>query len=53
MLGLIPAARELAALVTVGLVAAVLCALILYETIRFADDRARVRRQLLHGQAGD
>jgi low temperature requirement protein LtrA len=53
MLVLIPVARELAALVTVGLVAAVLCALILYETIRFADERALIRRQLLHGQAGE
>jgi low temperature requirement protein LtrA len=47
-LALYPLARELPALVTLGLAAALLCVLIAYEVLRFADRRAEVRR-LAHG----
>jgi low temperature requirement protein LtrA len=47
-LGLYPLARELPALVTLGLAATLLCGLIAYEVIRFADRRAEVRG-LAHG----
>jgi low temperature requirement protein LtrA len=43
---LIPAATELPALATLGLLAAVLTSLIAYEALRFADARDRVRHQL-------
>jgi low temperature requirement protein LtrA len=43
---LIPAATELPALATLGLLAAVLTSLIAYETLRFAEARDRVRHQL-------
>jgi low temperature requirement protein LtrA len=41
---LYPLAVELPALVTTGLVAALLCALIAYEALRFSESRALVRR---------
>ncbi len=45
-LGLVPAAVNLPALATLALLAAVLTALIAYERVRFAELRARLRRQL-------
>ena len=42
----LPAALELPALATAGVVAAVLIALVTYEAIRFADARDRIRHQL-------
>jgi low temperature requirement protein LtrA len=43
---LVPAAVELPALVTVGIVAALLAVLIAYESVRFAELRDRLRHQL-------
>jgi low temperature requirement protein LtrA len=43
---LIPAAIEISALVTLGILAALLAALIAYETVRFAELRDRLRHQL-------
>jgi low temperature requirement protein LtrA len=48
LLPLIPAAVELPALATVGILAAVLAALITYEALRFSEARARLRYRLLH-----
>ncbi|MGI8511674.1 MAG: low temperature requirement protein A [Solirubrobacteraceae bacterium] len=45
LLALLPAAVELPALATVGIVAAVLAALIAYERVRFAELREKLRRQ--------
>jgi low temperature requirement protein LtrA len=46
LLALIPVAVELPALATLGLLAAVLAALIAYEALRFSGARDRVRHQL-------
>src|SRR5436190_5872005 len=46
LLALVPAAVELPALATLGLVAAVLVALLAYEAARFAELRDRLRHQL-------
>ncbi len=46
LLALVPAALELPALATAGIVAAVLIALVAYEALRFADARDRIRHQL-------
>jgi low temperature requirement protein LtrA len=46
LLALVPAAVELPSLATLGLVAAVLAALIAYEVPRFAELRERLRHQL-------
>jgi low temperature requirement protein LtrA len=46
LVALIPVAVELPALVTLGVLAAVLTALIAYEALRFAEARDRVRHQL-------
>jgi low temperature requirement protein LtrA len=46
LLALLPAAVELPALATLGILAVVLCALIVYETRRFAELRDRLRHQL-------
>jgi low temperature requirement protein LtrA len=46
LLALIPVAVELPALATVAILAALLAALIAYETIRFADARDRLRHQV-------
>ncbi len=43
---LLPLAVEIPALATVAIVSVVLCALIAYEAIRFADARDRIRHQL-------
>jgi low temperature requirement protein LtrA len=46
LVGLVPAALELSALATLGIVVALLAALIAYETIHFAELRDRMRHQL-------
>jgi hypothetical protein len=51
LLALLPLAVEIPALASTALVAALLTALIAYETTRFADARRRVREQLAHGHA--
>jgi len=51
LLALIPLAPELDALVTLALLAALLCALIAYETVHFADLRDRMRHQLDQGSS--
>jgi low temperature requirement protein LtrA len=51
LLALVPAAVELPALVTLGIVSALLAVLIAYEAIRFAEARDRVRHQLARGLA--
>lgn len=43
---LIPAALELPALATAGILAVVLIALVAYEALRFAEARDRIRHQL-------
>jgi hypothetical protein len=45
VLALIPAGVELPALATLSILTAIACALIAYETIRFAEFRDRVRHQ--------
>jgi low temperature requirement protein LtrA len=45
MFALIPAATELAALVTLGIVAALLAAMIVYETRSYGESRTRVRSE--------
>lgn len=51
LLALLPAAVELPALATLGVVSALLAVLIAYEAIRFAEARDRVRHQLARGLA--
>jgi low temperature requirement protein LtrA len=51
LVALIPAATELPALATLGLLAAVLTSLIAYEALRFAEARDRVRHQLAQESA--
>jgi low temperature requirement protein LtrA len=46
LLALIPAGRDLPALATLAILAALLTALIAYEAIRFAEARDRIRHQL-------
>ena len=48
---LIPLATELDALLTLALLAVLLCALIVYETVHFADLRDRLRHQLDQGSS--
>jgi low temperature requirement protein LtrA len=48
---LIPLGTELDALVTLALLAAALCALLVYETTQFADLRDRMRHQLDQGSS--
>jgi low temperature requirement protein LtrA len=48
LLVLLPLVLEVPALVSVGVLAAVRSALIAYETRRFGEARARIRRQLAH-----
>ena len=50
-LALIPAAVELPALATLGILAALLSALIVYESVRFAELRDRLRHQVAHDAA--
>jgi low temperature requirement protein LtrA len=51
LVALIPLATELDALLTLVLLAVLLCALIVYETLQFADLRDRMRHQLDHGSS--
>jgi low temperature requirement protein LtrA len=53
LLALLPAAVELPSLATLGILAAVLSALIAYETLRFAEPRQRIRNELGHESTGD
>ncbi len=46
LLALLPVAVELPALAALGLATAVMCVLIAYETIRYAEARDRIRHQL-------
>jgi low temperature requirement protein LtrA len=52
LLALLPVAVALPALATVGLLAAVLVALIAYEAVRFAEARDRIRHELERAPAG-
>ena len=47
LLALVPAAREVPALAAVAGVTALLVGLITYEAVRFAPQRARLRREVL------
>jgi low temperature requirement protein LtrA len=47
LLALLPAGAQLPALLTLGILAALLAALIVYEALRYADARERVRHQLV------
>jgi low temperature requirement protein LtrA len=49
---LIPVAVELAALATLAILAALLVALIVYETVRFAEARDRLRHEVAPEHAG-
>jgi low temperature requirement protein LtrA len=51
LFALIPLATELEALLTLVLLAALLCALLAYETLHFADLRDRLRHQLDQGSS--
>jgi low temperature requirement protein LtrA len=51
LVALIPAAVELPSLATLGILASLLTALIVYEVLRFAELRERLRRQLAHEPA--
>jgi low temperature requirement protein LtrA len=53
LVALVPAALELPALATVGIVATALAALIAYETAHFAELRDRLRHQLAREAAAD
>jgi low temperature requirement protein LtrA len=46
LLALLPAATALSALLTLAILAALLVALIVYEAVRYADSRDRIRHQL-------
>jgi low temperature requirement protein LtrA len=48
LVALLPLALEIPALVLVGVLAVMLSALIAYETVRFAEPRARIRQELAH-----
>ncbi len=48
LVALLPLAVEIPAIVMVGLLAAVLTALISYEAVRFSEPRNRIRRELAH-----
>ena len=57
LLALLPAATALPALVTLAILAAVLVALIVYEALRYAEVRERVRHRpapdAIHERAGE
>jgi low temperature requirement protein LtrA len=53
LLALIPLALSLPALATLGILTAVLAALIVYEVIRYADARDRIRHQLAREPLAD
>jgi hypothetical protein len=46
LLALVPVAATLPALLTLGILAALLLALIVYEVLRYADSRDRIRHEL-------
>jgi low temperature requirement protein LtrA len=48
LLALLPAATALSALLTLAILAALLAVLIVYEAVRYADSRDRIRHQLAH-----
>jgi low temperature requirement protein LtrA len=50
LVALIPAAVELPALATLAILAALLTALIVYESVHFADARDRLRHQVAHAE---
>jgi uncharacterized integral membrane protein len=50
-LALFPAATELPAIVTLALMVVLLCGVIVYEVVRFAETRESVRHRLAGGQA--
>jgi low temperature requirement protein LtrA len=52
-LALYPVAREVPAVVSLALVFAVPCAVILYEVIRFAETRDHVRHHIARGHASE
>ena len=53
LLALIPPGATIPALGTLALLAAILCALIAYEKVHFADLRDRLRHQLVEEPAGE
>jgi low temperature requirement protein LtrA len=53
LLALLPAATRLSALLTLGILAALLSALIAYEAFRYADSREHIRHQLAHEPIAD
>jgi low temperature requirement protein LtrA len=48
LVALVPLALEIASLATLGLLAAILIGLIVYEVVRFGELRSRLRAQLMH-----
>jgi low temperature requirement protein LtrA len=48
LLALLPATTALSALLTLAILAALLAVLIVYEAVRYADSRDRIRHQLAH-----
>jgi len=53
LVALLPAAVELPSLATLGILTALLAALIVYERVRFAELRGRLRHQLSREVAAD
>ncbi len=53
LVALIPVALELPALATLGVLAALLSALIAFEALRFSEARERIRHQLVDEPHGD
>ncbi len=53
LLALLPVAIELPSLAALGMLAAVMVALIVYETLRFAEARDRIRHQLAREAVGE
>jgi low temperature requirement protein LtrA len=49
LLAMIPVAKEIPALASVGIVVAALSAVIVYEVVHFAELREKMRHQLAHG----
>jgi low temperature requirement protein LtrA len=53
LLALLPATRSISALATLAMTAALLTALILYEAVRYAESRGRVRHELAREPVGE
>jgi len=53
LVGLIPAARHVPALATLGILAALLSAVVTYETLRFAELRDRIRHRMAREMTAD